>query len=806
MKRRLRGLLACLTLSAATAAGSLLAAGTATASLVPATGHRGQEQVTAPARLPLDRVQPGRLAAAGYPTGAAWATGGTSARLSGSPGVPAANPATHTLYVPIQCTNGSSNATCSATPGDVVDILSTATCSPAASSHCRVIARARVGRAPLMALVDAPTDTVYVLNSGPNTVSVINGAACNATVTRGCARPVSTIRLRGAFPVAAAINDRTRTLYVGNAGSNNISVINIARCDAKTTRGCGQPARLIPDRAGPSGVAVDLATDTVYVANSGQSGNGDTVSVINGATCNGSTGRGCGSRPHVITVGSGAFWADVDQATNTVYTANNNDGTVSVINGAACNAHVATGCGRVPRAVQTGPGTGFLAVDPALHTVFAISQADGTIAAISTRSCNGRVTSGCPARARNARAAFDPPVGFNANAFALNPRTGTAYLVNVGGEPFLQAMNVAGCDAANSRGCRSEAPTAAVPALLYTVDPATDTIYAGDLAAPQIDVIDGATCRAGHMSHCAPVATIPMPDPFANVGAIDAARHTLYASDESPNGGLAVIDTAACNAAHTAGCAVKPTEVKLGAFPNPPVINPATHTVYVSYGATSSQVAVINTATCNAAVATGCARPAAVARVGAGTFNLAVSVATDTVYGTASGMNNNGRTMSVLNGATCNATDTSGCAHPAASVRVGPGPWGIAVSDPTHTVYVGINANGDLPGSVWVINGATCKGTDVTGCRRVAVAPTGRFPLQVTLDAATRTLYVADFSSAAVSVLNLARCTASVTSGCGTAARLQAVGSQPAAVAVNPATRTVYVADLFAGLTSIFGA
>jgi len=139
-------------------------------------------------------------------------------------------------------------------------------------------------------------------------------------------------------------------------------------------------------------------------------------------------------------------------------------------------------------------------------------------------------------------------------------------------------------------------------------------------------------------------------------------------------------------------------------------------------------------------------------------------------------------------------------------VRVGPGPWGIAVSDPTHTVYVGINANGDLPGSVWVINGATCKGTDVTGCRRVAVAPTGRFPLQVTLDAATRTLYVADFSSAAVSVLNLARCTASVTSGCGTAARLQAVGSQPAAVAVNPATRTVYVADLFAGLTSIFGA
>jgi hypothetical protein len=55
-----------------------------------------------------------------------------------------------------------------------------------------------------------------------------------------------------------------------------------------------------------------------------------------------------------------------------------------------------------------------------------------------------------------------------------------------------------------------------------------------------------------------------------------------------------------------------------------------------------------------------------------------------------------------------------------------------------------------------------------------------------------------------VTVLNLARCTASVTAGCGTAARQVAVGSQPWAIAVNPATRTVYVADVFAGFTSVF--
>ena len=65
-----------------------------------------------------------------------------------------------------------------------------------------------------------------------------------------------------------------------------------------------------------------MATDTVYVANSGTSGNGDTVSVINGAACNGHTGRGCGRTPATVTVGSGPFAVAVDQASNTIYVPN----------------------------------------------------------------------------------------------------------------------------------------------------------------------------------------------------------------------------------------------------------------------------------------------------------------------------------------------------------------------------------------------------------------------------------------------------------------------------------------------------
>ena len=79
----------------------------------------------------------------------------------------------------------------------------------------------------------------------------------------------------------------------------------------------------------------------------------------------------------------------------------------------------------------------------------------------------------------------------------------------------------------------------------------------------------------------------------------------------------------------------------------------------------------------------------------------------------------------MINGATCNGTNHSGCGHLAATAKVGLGPSGIAVNDRTHTVYVANNANGDSPGTVSVINGATCNGTDTAGCHR-------RFPAMAT--------------------------------------------------------------------------
>ena len=120
------------------------------------------------------------------------------------------------------------------------------------------------------------------------------------------------------------------------------------------------------------------------------------------------------------------------------------------------------------------------------------------------------------------------------------------------------------------------------------------------------------------------------------------------------------------------------------------------------------------------------------------------------------------------------------------------------MNDRTHTVYVANNADGDSPGTVSVINAATCNATDTTGChRRFPTAATGNSPLLIVADARTGILYVTNFSSASVTIMNTRRCNATTASGCRTASREQPVSSQPFGLAINPRTRTVYVANLF---------
>ncbi len=155
----------------------------------------------------------------------------------------------------------------------------------------------------------------------------------------------------GVNPVGVAVDQATNTVYVANA-SNTVSVIDGATCNARVTSGCGKTPETIKSPGNPLGAAVDEKTDTVYVPNIAN----NTVSVINGAICNAEVTSGCGQTPTIVKVGSGPNVDTVDQATDTVYVANGNTDTVSVIDGATCNAKVTSGCKKTPPTVKVGSG------------------------------------------------------------------------------------------------------------------------------------------------------------------------------------------------------------------------------------------------------------------------------------------------------------------------------------------------------------------------------------------------------------------------------------------------------------------
>jgi len=763
--------------------------------------------IPAPALWPRafsDEAKQSSLSASAGPIGFGSSLVG-SAPVGTGPSELAVDPATHTIYA----SNGF-NDNGPQEGGDTVSVIDARRCNAHDVSRCRgPWPTITVGDLPSGIAIDQQTDTVYVANDGDNTVSVFNGAICNAADTAGCNQTPATVPV-GLGPVTLFADPANHTVYVANfdappIGSNNstaVSMIDSSTCNASDLAACPTTAPPTVNVGNPPDqVAVNQATHTAYVTTlSGWS-------VFDADTCNATVQTGCGAVGYLAGDPAGPNDGEVDVANDTLYTANY-DNTISAFDLRDCYAGDLAGCASdTPGIVTPFPDPGFqendlyVAVDPPLHSVYVSYQKDAALVVVDTRVCNGSDPAGC--------ATLNPSTihtGAGPQGVVLDPSTQTLYTANASNHD-ISVIDASQCNAENTRGCRHPAPSVAIPfPEALASDDAASTAYV-TAGTDSVSMIDTSSCNAHRLARCAQTPPQFTVGQYPDGVAVDPATHTVYVTNNGAGatGTVSVINDRTCNAGDQAGCQDEQTLQVPGGNPDGILVNPANDTVYVTTIVPSGPnlISVFNGATCNANHTSGCSQTPAALAVGysdggGADLWLALNQKTNTLYATNVNYDNQtADTVYVINAATCNAANTSDCNQTPATITVGDDPRALAVDPSTDTIYVVNHGEGDYAATVSVINGATCNGQTTAGCNQTpATVATGFGAIEAAIDTSTHQIYTANLEDTSVSVINGTTCNAINTSGCDQTPPQDAVGNYPYSIALDPATGTAYVSNI----------
>jgi YVTN family beta-propeller protein len=240
----------------------------------------------------------------------------------------------------------------------------------------------------------------------------------------------------------------------------------------------------IPVGRFPVGVAVNPRTDTIYVANA----NNGTVSVISGRR---------NTVVATIRVGRVPGAVAVNPRTDTIYVTNERGaGTVQVISGQTNTVVGTVRVGRVPAGV---------AVNPRTDTIYVANVNSGTVSVISGRTNTVTATIHLAGRF---------PVGV-----AVNPRTNTIYVTRAG--------NIVTHGRVSVISGRTNAVTATVrvgnAANGVATNPKTKRFYVTNAASKTVSVISGRTNMV--------VATVPVGYPAAFGVAANPRTNTIYVAN-----------------------------------------------------------------------------------------------------------------------------------------------------------------------------------------------------------------------------------------------------------------------------------
>ncbi len=487
---------------------------------------------------------------------------------------------------------------------------------------------------PNSVTVDPVTNKIYTANSADGSISVIDGAT-NA-ITR-----VPLQLGAGANPREVVVNVLTNRIYTcnDNGTASIIDGTNNAIISTVTT--------------GPEswGLAVDEATNKVYIVNSGSS----TVTVIDGATA---------SRAATVNVGGQPYTAAINPVTNRVYVTAFSGNSVTVIDGSQNVTSAITAASRfavavnpVTNLIYLGSGSGIVntlaVVDGATNAVSSVTTGTQPSAVAVNPITNKIYTANSVSNtvtvvdATNSNATSTVTVGTSPNGVAINPVTNRIYVTNAGSNNVTVIDGATGATTTVSTG--NNTPGLTLSAVV--VNPVTNKIYVSNQTGNNVTVINGAT----NATNIVAVGTSPR-----NM-AVNPVTNKIYVANTGSNN-VTVID----------GTTNTTSTVSVGNTPTGIAVNPVTNKIYVTNNGTST-VTVIDAANGNAT--------STVSTV-TNPYGVVVNPVTNRIYVGS----NNTSTVTVISGES-NAT---------AIVATGANPYSIGVNPTTNRVYTANFGGGNI--------------------------------------------------------------------------------------------------------------
>jgi DNA-binding beta-propeller fold protein YncE len=264
-----------------------------------------------------------------------------------------------------------------------------------------------------------------------------------------------------------------------------------------------------------------------------------TLSVINGTTCNATVNSSCNQPQPSTLIGNFPTDLATDEATNTVYVANNSDNTVSIVDGTHCQGSDTSGCGQSwPTFSANRPQA--LAFNPANRTLYVANGAGNSVWIIDTFHCNNHDTTDCTAKAV-------VPVDESPVAIGVLFDTHSVFVVHRS-KMSVSIFDGATCNATNLAGCPTSPPQAVSFAVFpdtlnnplafayitgrqIVIDQEMHTVFITTFGDTDLVVLNGDSCLPGHLNNCKPKISNPRTGGTPDFAAVDPSTQTIYVAN-----------------------------------------------------------------------------------------------------------------------------------------------------------------------------------------------------------------------------------------------------------------------------------